>query len=119
MFGRKRNASPPPIYADLLLEVNGEVIHVDVERAGWLKDVQPLYDVATRIGLVMRRRRKPSVWLTVTDGTPQYFSRVNGKIDPSGHKQVRVACIQCGDVRAWLHRDGLVEVAPEPTYRET
>jgi hypothetical protein len=58
MFGRKRNASPPPIYADLLLEVDGEVIHVDVERAGWLKDVQPLYDVATRIAILQPRQRQ-------------------------------------------------------------
>ena len=117
MFNRKPKPSAPPIFADLVLEVYGTVMRVDVERDGWLQDVQPLYAIATRAGLILRRSRQPNVWLTPNGAEPRYLSRVVGKIDGAGQCQMRVAGLQCGDVGVWLHSDGLVEVGPEPTFR--
>jgi len=119
---RYRRFSPtdtPGIYADLLLEFpDGQIFKVDVEQPGWLAQVQPLFSHARRVGLVMRGEDYARLWLSVNGTEPAYLSRVIGKIDESGHRRQRVAGLICGDRRAWLHRDGLVEVGMEPTWRE-
>ena len=106
----------PPMYADLVLDMGTEEIRVDVDQPGWLEEIQPLYKEATRIGLALKNK-PPAVWLK-GDGRVWYFSRVIGKIGPSGHRRIRVAGITNSTAAAWLHRDGLVEVGPEPSWRE-
>lgn len=119
IFKRKTDPLTPPIFADLLIETPGGPTYcVDVEQSGWLKDVQPVLSVASRVGLVMRGDKKPRVWLSSDGGEPRYLSRVIGKIDDQGQRRIRVAGLISGELSVWLHRDGLVEVGSEPTYRE-
>lgn len=107
----------PPIFADLLLEVHGKIVRINVERKGWLEDARELYRIATRAGLILRDRDAPSVWLALKNGEIEYLSRVIGAFAMNGteHRQMRVAGLLCGDQAVWLHSDGLVEVQPEPT----
>ena len=119
LFKRKPDPHTPPIYADLLIETpGGPTYRVDVDQSGWLKEVQPVLSIASRVGLVLRGDKAPRVWLTPNGAEPEYFSRVIGQIDESGERRIRVAGLFSGDVSVWLHSDGLVEVGPEPTYRE-
>jgi hypothetical protein len=118
-FKRNTENGTPPIFADLVLEMpDGQCFYVDTETPGWMKDV-PLSSTA-RVGLVHRRDKLISVWLETNGNTPRYLSRVIGKIDldSSNHNRIRVAGLICGDMSVWLHRDGLVEVGNEPTWRE-
>lgn len=120
MMKRKvhRNDETPPVFADLLFTMpDGQMFRVGVEKPGWLKDFEPLLDTITRVGLVLRNKNEPSVWLDVNGDQPRYLSRVLGNIDDRGDRQVRVAGLICGDTSVWLHRDGLVEVGLEPTFR--
>lgn len=110
---KKAYTSSPPIFADLLLDIVGEVMRVDVEHDGWLENARPLYEHCQRVGLVHRRSGQ-RVWLQVNGGTPRYFSQVNGRIGDDGHKQCRTACVTNGQVKLWLHNNGTVEVGSEP-----
>ena len=115
---KQDNAGTPPIYADLVIETpGGPTYRVDVEAEGWLKEVRPMMDIASRVGLVLRGKDAPSVWLNVNGDAPEYLSRVIGTLSMQGteHKQTRVAGLICGETSVWLHRDGLIEVQPEPT----
>ena len=108
----------PPVFADFVIETKTERIRIDADKDGWLAEAQPLLGNALRVGLVLRWEREPRVWLRVYDGkTPQLYSKVIGYIDERGHGQARVACVQCGERFAWMHRDGQVEVANEPTVK--
>ncbi len=106
----------PIIFADLLIDIAGEIRRIDVETLDWLPEIEPLYKVANRIGLAFKNQ-EPAVWLE-TNGEARYFSRVIGQIDERGHRRIRVAGITNGKATAWLHFDGLVEVQPEPSWRE-
>ncbi len=119
IFNRhKTDTVTPPIFADLAIQVGNDWGIVDVEYSGWMKEVQRDLRRARRVGLVLRGEREPRVWLAVENGdTPRYFSRVIGRIDDMGDRRVRVAAVQCGGVTAWLHADGTVEVATEPTVK--
>ena len=117
MMRRRLETPPPPIYADLVLEIDGQTTVIDVEIPRWLDDVRPLYKKAMRVGLKMRKRRKPSVWLAVNGAEPEYLSRVIGQFDDMGHRRIRVAGLICGDTAVWLHRDGVVEVQEQPSWR--
>ena len=115
---KQDNAGTPPIYADLLIETPaGKTYRVDMDAPGWLKEVRPLMDIAPRIGLVLRGNDRPSVWISTNGDTPEYLSRVIGTLSMQGteHRKTRVAGLICGETSVWLHRDGLVEVQPEPT----
>lgn len=112
----RQKDNTPPIYANLLVEIADGILLVDVEEPGWLAYAEPILASATRIGLTLRNKWEPCVWLRV-NGDARYFSKVFGRIDQDGHEQVRVACVESGGVRAWLHRDGVVEVGPEPDLR--
>lgn len=101
-----------------MVETKAGQTRIDSEQAGWLAEAQPLLCEALRIGLVLRWEREPRVWLRVYDEkTPQLYSKVIGYIDERGHGQTRVACVQCGQRFAWMHKDGQVEVAQEPTVK--
>lgn len=111
-------AKTPPIFADFVIAFpDGSLYRVDVEKRGWLKDVQYWMDKAARIGLVMRDEQKPRVWVDTNGDTPHYLSRVVGRICSEGHVRWRVAGVQAGGVSVWLHADGLVEIGPEPSSR--
>jgi len=116
----KPKVGAPSVFADLLLEVNGQQARIDVEQPGWLQDYGPALQCADRLGLILRGKRQPSVWLTVNGAVPEYISRVKGQVAMNGQGQasIRVAGLLCNDMAVWLHRDGLVEIGPEPTYRE-
>jgi len=120
LLKRNQTVAAPPIFADLIMEMpGGPTYRVDVELAGWLKEVQPILECAARVGLAMRNEKRVRVWLSPGNGAcPAYMSRVMGVIDGDSHRRTRVSGLQCGDVYAWLHRDGLVEVAEEPEFRE-
>lgn len=107
----------PPMFADFMIETKAGQTRIDAEQSGWLAEAQPLLHEASRVGLVLRWERKPRVWLRVYEKTPQLYSKVVGYIDERGHGQARVACVQCGQRCAWMHKDGLVEVAREPTVK--
>jgi hypothetical protein len=116
---RKTKDGAPPIFADLVIEMSdGTCYRVDVEHPGWMSDVRPALKKCKRSGLVSRKDNIIRVWLT-PDGEPEYLSRVIGKVmmEGSGHDCMRVAGLRCDGVSVWLHQDGLVEVAPEPTWR--
>ena len=116
---RRPSNESPPIFADLLIETpGGPVYRVDIDTPGWLADTRPIMDVASRIGLILRGKKNPAVWLTTNGGEVEYLSRVKGQIDAFGERRIRVAGVRCGDGWVWLHSDGWVEVAKEPTYRE-
>lgn len=115
---RKRKHKAPPIFADLLIEMPKRRALIDVEQPGWLTGAQPLLEQATHLGLVTRKDGRVAVWLTVDGGEATYFSKVYGTLDvQSGEsgEQRRVACIGSGNVYAWLHSSGRVDVGPEPT----
>ena len=118
-FKTNADAGPPPIFADLLIETpGGPTYRVNVEEQGWLAETQPMLAIASRVGLILRDSKTPSVWLTPQNGHGvEYLSRVIGALSMQGsdHKQMRVAGLLCGDQAVWLHSDGLVEVQPEPT----
>lgn len=116
----KHRVDTPPVFADLLLEVGGQQTRIDVEQPGWLQDYGPALQHADRLGLILRGKRQPSVWLAANGTAPEYISRVKGQMAMSGRGQtvIRVAGLLCGATAVWLHRDGLVEVGPEPTFRE-
>ena len=106
---------PPLVFADLILDSPpSPMLRVDVEQPGWLEPIQPLLNTAERAGLTMRDESRVRVWLRANGSPLRYLSRVVGQIGPEGHRRWRVAGLQCGDVSVWLHRDGLVEVGPEP-----
>lgn len=110
----------PPIFADLLLALpDGKMYRVDVEQSGWLKDAEPLLDIVKRAGLIRRGDKEPAVWISMNGKRPQYLSRVIRTINMSGggSEQARVAGLICGETSVWLHKDGLVEVGPEPSFR--
>ena len=106
----------PIIFADLLIDIDGEIQRIDVEIFDWLPEIEPLYKVADRIGLAFKNQ-EPVVWLE-TNGEARYFSRVIGQIDEGGHRRIRVEGITNGKVMTWLHLDGLIEVQSEPSWRE-
>lgn len=111
----KHKSDTPPIYADLAIQVGNTYGIVDVEYPGWMDEVRRDLRKASRVGLVMRGERVPRLWMSVNGGPPEYFSRVIGTIDEQGDKRIRVAALRCGAVTVWLHRDGTVELADEPT----
>jgi len=114
---KTKTTETPPIFADLVLDVHGKIVRVDVERKGWLEDARKLYRVASRAGLILRGKDAPSVWIAIKNGEVEYLSRVIGALSMQGneHKRIRVAGLLCGDQAVWLHNDGLVEVQSEPT----
>lgn len=114
----KRKLETPPIFADLVIELNGQWARIDVETPGWAAQARNAIASADRVGLVMRGEKEPRIWLTVNGSAPRYFSRVIGKINDASQRQVRVACLQTDSGHIWLHRDGVVEVQPEPSFRE-
>jgi hypothetical protein len=116
----RRKQKPPPIYADLLLEIDGQQTRIDVEQPGWLKTYDSVLCRASRIGLALRGRRKANLWIDTNGTKPEYISRVIGRIEMGGggHVSTRVAGLNCGQVWAWLYRDGLVEIGSEPTLRD-
>jgi hypothetical protein len=118
---RRKVSGSPPIFANLVVEMPDRLcFHVDVESPGWLSDVvRAALRQCKRVGLAMRGDGVVRVWLAANDGSAEYLSRVLGRVamDGSEHERVRVAGLRCNGTSAWLHRDGLVEVAPEPTWR--
>jgi len=113
MFRQQSRTITPPIFADLLLDLAGRIVRVDVECPGWLEDTKPLYPHCTRVGLVHRRGGQ-RVWLITNGDMPRYFSQVNGQISDKGHKLYRTACITDDTTSVWLHDNGTVEIGPEP-----
>jgi len=96
----------PPIFADLVLDLEDFRVILDVERQGWLEKASELQEQAKRAGLVMRDTGEVAAWLD-TDGQPfECFSRVTGRISLGGHTQERRAFIKCGDVEIWIDSDG-------------
>ena len=116
LFQSTDDGLTPIIFADLLIDIDGEIQRIDVETPDWLPEIEPQYKVIDRIGLALKNQG-PAVWLA-TNGEARYFSRVIGQIDERGHRRIRVAGITNGKVSAWLHLDGLVEVQSEPSWRE-
>lgn len=112
----KRFRTTTPIFADLVVEVNGEQARFDVEQKGYLEQVNALMPLASRVGLALRGR-DAAVWVQVNGKVPHYYSQVVGEIGDGGHRQVRIACLDCGDYKAWLHKDGTVEVGQTPMVR--
>jgi hypothetical protein len=115
MLGRKKHETPP-IFADLVVDVANEWHRVDVDQPGW-QERAPSLQTAQRVGLALKGEAEPRVWLHCNGNAPGYFSRVLGEIDDRGMRQVRVAGLRLDRNVIWLHRDGLVEVGPEPTKR--
>ena len=105
----------PPVFADLVLDMSPDpMLRVDVERPGWLEPIQPLMAKAARVGLTMRDENKVRVWVTTNGDPVRYFTRVVGQIGQDGHRRWRVAGLLHDGQYVWLHRDGLVEIGPEP-----
>lgn len=115
MFRKSRTVNPP-IFADLVIEANGQQARLDVEQHGYLEQYQALAPLASRVGLALRGK-SVAVWVAVNGIAPRYYSQVVGQIGDGGREEVRVACLDCGDYQAWLHKDGIVEIGPEPTVR--
>jgi len=115
MFNRTV-AVNPPIFADLLVDVKGQIARLDVEQSGYLEQFQAVLPMASRVGLALRNK-DAAVWVAAGNGRLiQYYSQVTGEMFGGG-RQARVACLDCGDYQTWLHKDGLVEVGPVPETR--
>lgn len=113
----KAVAVNPPIFADLLVEVNGQIAKLDVEQKGYLEQYQAICPLASRVGLALRGSKKAAVWVAVNGNAPRYYSQVTGEMFGDSAKQVRVACLDSDSYKTWLHKDGTVEVAQEPTVK--
>jgi len=116
---RKISLAPdtPEIFADVVVDDGQRVDVLNVERND-IENTRAWMNVAERVGLQRRGKRKPDVWVRADGRTMDYFSQVNGRISQDGHEYAeRVACIKAGDVYVWLHKDGTVEVGDAPTIR--
>jgi len=113
MFNRKATVNPP-IFADLLVETNGQVARLNVEQKGYLEQYQTMLPLASRVGLALHGK-DAAVWVAVNGHGPRYYSQVIGEMFGDNDRQVRVACLDSKDYQTWLHKDGIVEVGPVPT----
>jgi len=113
MFNRTV-AVNPPIFADLVVEFNGQTVRLDVEQPGYLEQFHDVLPLASRVGLALRGK-DVAVWVAANGHGPRYYSQVIGEMFGDSDNQVRVACLDCEDYQTWLHKDGLVEVGPAPT----
>ena len=114
MFER---AGAPQIFADVVVDDGHKIDVLNVERND-IENTRAWMNVAERVGLQRRGKRKPDVWVRVDERKMDYFSQVHGRISEEKHEYVeRVACIKADDTHIWLHKDGTVEVGSVPTIR--
>jgi hypothetical protein len=105
----------PPHFAVYVVRTADGTHRIDPSRPGDSARAAELLPRATHVGLALRRDRRARVTLTApADATPAIFSRVVGRIGPTGTSQARYAAISVGPVTVWLAEDGHVTVGPHP-----